>query len=449
MTRTPETSPASNTEDLSIPVVNQMPHLSPEEASLLAKHFEVFSETTNKLVAAHQRLQEQITVLMEELEIKNQQLQSVNRELARKIEEEEEVREFLDRLIDSMESGLIAVDGNGRLTRMNRYATHLLESGPNLPATLSELLEDPNDDLSLPREKEDRRSRKGETRLKASSGKTLSVRYTAVPLEAPARDTDSGPGSLIVFEDLSEVRLLEEKVRRANRLAALGELAAGVAHELRNPLATMRGFLQLLPSEYQDPDFREECSTRLIGEIDRLARLTDELLEYSRPIETKKAPADLTLLVEEVIAEQREALTAAAIEVVGKPQSAQTIPLDRERMKQVLLNLVINARQAMPQGGKLEWRLDSVNEAWGEEGSEVPWVRLVLADTGQGIESRHMQSLFDPFFTTKAGGTGLGLAICNRIVEEHGGVIRAESQVGKGTRFSLYFPAPPVSGEDS
>jgi signal transduction histidine kinase len=448
MTRTPESSPIPKGEVPSNPVLDQLPHLSPEEAGLLAKHFEVFSETTNKLVSAHRRLQEQIKVLMEELEIKNQQLQRVNRELARKIEEEEEIREFLDRLIDSMESGLIAVDGNGCPTRMNRYASKLLDWGSNLPARLSDLLEDPHDELLTPRETEDRRSRKGETRLKTRNGKTLSVRYTAVPLEAALRDSETVPGSLIVFEDLSEVRLLEEKVRRANRLAALGELAAGVAHELRNPLATMRGFLQLLPTEYRDPDFREECSTRLIGEIDRLARLTDELLEYSRPIETQKAPADLKQLVEEVIAEQLEALSAAGVEVKGESEMANPIPLDRERMKQVLLNLVINARQAMPQGGRLEWRLDSTKEAWGQDGEEIPFIRLVLSDTGQGIESRHMDSLFDPFFTTKAGGTGLGLAICNRIVEEHGGVIRAESQVGKGTRFSLYFPTPSVSGED-
>jgi len=444
MTRTRETSISKHlpTQPEASFRYEDLPKLTPEENRLLAKHFEVFSETTNKLVAAHQHLQGQIKVLMEELERKNEQLEAVNRELARKIREEGEVREFLDRLIDSMHTGLVAVDSEGNLTRMNQAARRLLGWEERKPARIEDLLEK---DRASPLVWDGSHSsdpRSGEARLRKHESGTLLVRYSAVPITDPQRGADStGVGTLIVFEDLSRLRLLEEKVRRSDRLAALGELAAGVAHEMRNPLATMRGFLQLLPTEYEDAEFREECSTRLIQEIDRLSRLTDDLLELSRPIQLDDLSTDLREVVEEVLADQSEMLRTARIRVVGETQTLPSLPLDRERIKQVLLNLVINARQAMPEGGFMKWRLESRKEIWGE-GEKRPLACLSISDTGAGIESRHMDALFDPFFTTKAHGTGLGLAICHRIVEEHGGFIRVESEKGKGSTFTLYFPFP-------
>jgi two-component system, NtrC family, sensor histidine kinase AtoS len=426
--------------------LGSLPNLSPEENELLAKHFEAFSDTTNKLVAAHQRLQDQIKVLMGELERKNRQLEAVNQELANKIREEEEVRKFLDRLIDSMQTGLVALDPEGNLTRLNQSARSLLGWETDLPTRFEELLENETRNPLNLIVREGESSHSGETRLRKRDGEAVLVRYTAVPLAgAVAGEEPESTGALVVFEDLSQLRLLEEKVRRAGRLAALGELAAGVAHEMRNPLATMRGFLQLLPTEFEDPDFREECSTRLIREIDRLSRLTDELLELSRPIQTEHLETDLQEVLDEVLAENADAIRDADIEVDGEARDVPPLPLDRERIKQVLINLVVNACQAMPEGGELGWRLETREEIWGEEERKTLLARLSISDTGVGIESRAMDSLFDPFFTTKSHGTGLGLAICHRIVEEHGGVIRAESKAGKGSTFTLYFPVPSGS----
>jgi len=444
MTRTPDpVEPPAPPPSVSAPFqAAELPRLSPEEARLFARHFEVFSETTNKLVAAHQHLQAQITILMVELENKNQQLEAVNRELAHKMEETDRVRDFLDRLIDSMQTGLVALDGERRVFRMNRMARALLGWQSGFPTRFEALLA-PGSENPLPLDCSGR-SRSGETRLRKRGGEAALVKYTSVPLaENPSRPKGEPGGVLFVFEDLSQLKLLEEKVRRSNRLAALGELAAGVAHEVRNPLATIRGFLQLLPTEFGDPDFREECSTRLIREIDRLARLTDELLELSRPIRPDPSRTALRTIMEEVLNEQTPFLQEAAISVSGAAEEAPPLPLDQERVKQVLLNLVINARQAMPQGGRLEWRLENCREAWGPNDEPTPSVRLAIIDTGSGIEDRHLESLFDPFFTTKDHGTGLGLAICHRIIEEHGGVIRVASALGRGTTFTLYFP---VSG---
>ena len=448
MTKTTESPLESrNLTSLENPLrLGSLPNLSPEESELLARHFEVFSDTTNKLVAAHQRLQDQIKVLMVELERKNRQLEAVNDELANKIREEEEVRKFLDRLIDSMQTGLVALDQHGNLTRLNQSARCLLGWQSDLPTRFEELLETESENPLRLLVREGETSRSGETRLRKRDGDAVLVRYTAVPLAGSiAGEESSGAGVLVVFEDLSQLRLLEEKVRRTGRLAALGELAAGVAHEMRNPLATMRGFLQLLPTEFEDPDFREECSTRLIREIDRLSRLTDDLLELSRPIQTAHLKTDLKKVLEEVLAENADVIRDAGIKVDGDPQDVSPLPLDRERIKQVLINLVVNACQAMPEGGELRWKLDTHEEVWGEEERKTLLACLSISDTGVGIESRAMDSLFDPFFTTKSQGTGLGLAICHRIVEEHGGVIRAESKAGKGSTFTLYFPVPSES----
>jgi signal transduction histidine kinase len=284
--------------------------------------------------------------------------------------------------------------------------------------------------------------RSGEVRLRTRDGGTILVRFTAVPIAGSGHVQPEEPGSLFVFEDLSRLRLLEERVRRANRLTALGELAAGVAHEMRNPLATMRGFLQLLPTEYEDPAFREECSTRLIREIDRLARLTESLLELSRPIRPDDYRTDLGSLAREVLAEQREALLDEQVEVILDLAELPPLPLDRDRIKQVLLNLLINARQALTDQKRLEVSLESREELWGPGDQVTPLAVLSVKDNGVGIESRHLDKIFDPYFTTKDEGTGLGLALCHRIVEEHGGVIRVESAPGKGATFTLYFPVP-------
>lgn len=423
--------------------LGDLPKLSPEEAQLLSRHFEVFTETTNRLVAAHQHLQRQVCSLMEELEAKNRELEGVNQALARKILETEEVREFLDRVIDSMQSGLAAFDPDGNLTRINRSAREILGWVDDTPARFEDLVGsgDARPPLRVPLA--DGQPRSGEMRLRGRDGRSVLARFTAVPLTPGAEGEPGDCGTLLAFEDLSRLRLLEEKVRRSGRLAALGELAAGVAHEMRNPLATMRGFLQLLPTEFEDPEFREECSTRLIREIDRLARLTDSLLELSRPIRVEGVAVDLRELVEEVLAEQKEALRAEGIEVSREFKETPPPQLDRDRIKQVLLNLVLNARQAISGEGRIHVRLGTRREAWGADERETLLAFLTVQDNGRGIEAGHLESIFDPFFTTKDGGTGLGLALCHRIVEEHGGAIRVESEVGRGSAFTLYFPLEP------
>jgi signal transduction histidine kinase len=442
MTNLPELEPENSApEEERLPFrVEDLPHLSAEEAQLLSRHFEVFNETTNKLVAAHQVLQRYIQALMSELELKNQELERVNRELATKVDETERVREFLDRVIDSMHTGLVAVDQYCRLTRMNRAARLMLGWGDTLPEKFDGLLAEGVQNPILMVQDSDSESREGEIRLCTASSETVLVRYSAVPIRQDIHNDESGDGFLFMFEDLSRLVLLEEKVRRSDRLAALGELAAGVAHETRNPLATIRGFLQLLPSEYEDPDFRQECSTRVIGEIDRLARLTDDLLELARPIRPEQCETDLHELIGEVLDELGELFSQNGVAREQSLVSIPLLPLDRDRIKQVLLNLVINAVQAMPQGGQLKVRLLECEEEWEEKGETRPWVCLEIEDSGSGIESRYLDRIFDPFFTTKDHGTGLGLALCHRIIEEHGGVIRVASTPGKGTTFRLYFP---------
>lgn len=428
--------------------IEDLPNLSPEEYSLLSRHFEAFTETTNKLVTAHQYLQQQVCSLLEELERKNEELEKVNQELAHRMDEMDRVRRFTDSVIDSMLSGLIVLDGSGALKRMNRSARRLLglEEGPLTGGIKSLLAEGMKNPLAGFFESGER-SRSGETRLRKHEAGTFLVRYTAVPIAENSEAEPRDEGILLMFEDLSQVRLLEEKARRSDRLVGLEELATGVAHEMRNPLATMRGFLQLLPTEFEDPQFREECSTRLIREIDRLARLTDDLRELSRPIQPQQCETDLEDLIQEVVGEQQEILVENGIELAIDLEPLPLLHLDRDRIKQVLLNLVINARQAMPAGGRLDISMQGCKEKWEGDSDRKSLVRLSICDNGQGIENQNLDRIFDPFFTTKGQGTGLGLSLCHRIIEEHDGVIRVESSPGQGTKFDLFFPLPETSPE--
>jgi two-component system sensor histidine kinase HydH len=232
---------------------------------------------------------------------------------------------------------------------------------------------------------------------------------------------------------MTEIRRLEEEVARSRRLASLGSLAAGIAHEIRNPLSSIKGFATWFRERYRDNPEDRETAEVMIREVDRLNRVITQLLEFARPLTMHRIPTSLQAVI-------RHALKMVEGEAQAKRIAVETdlsaevgeIPLDADRMTQVLLNLFQNAIGAMEGGGVLRISLDRRDENG---------VRIIVADTGVGIPKEELPRVFDPYFTTRPSGTGLGLAIVHKIVEAHDGEVRLESEPGGGTTATLLLPA--------
>jgi two-component system sensor histidine kinase HydH len=259
-----------------------------------------------------------------------------------------------------------------------------------------------------------------------------------IPLEiGGGRLTDADGhdlGSILLFKDLSEVRTLRSEVSRNQRLATVGRLAAGVAHEIRNPLSSIKGFATYFRERYRENDQDAQTATILIQEVDRLNRVVGQLLEFSRPVSILPRPirpdrliADVAKLVEP----QAQAKNIAI--AVRHPADMPEVQLDADRLNQVLLNLFLNAIEAMDGGGVL-----TVQAA---ETSNASRLEIRVSDTGTGIRSEDLAHIFEPYFTTKPSGTGLGLAIAHNIIEAMGGEINVQSAPDTGTTFTLKLPA--------
>ena len=238
-------------------------------------------------------------------------------------------------------------------------------------------------------------------------------------------------GYLFLLRDMREIRRLQEQVRRNERLTALGNLAAGVAHEIRNPLSSIKGFATFLAGKVQGQD--KEAARAMVQETDRLNRVVSELLEFARPGEMRLRDEDVVQVVEQALRLAQADVKAKGVAVRFEQGGAlPRVPLDPERFIQALLNLFLNAVQAMDQGGTLRISVTSDPDAG--------IVALRIADTGHGMAAELLSDIFNPYFTTKSSGTGLGLAIVHRIVEAHGGEIKVESVVGQGTVFTIQLP---------
>lgn len=232
-----------------------------------------------------------------------------------------------------------------------------------------------------------------------------------------------------------ELQESQEHLRRAERLSALGEIAAGLAHELRNPLAGLRGALDIVASRLQPGTPEAEFAQVARTELERLSRLLDEFLAYARPRPPRLEPAGLQSVVDRVVALLgTEAERRGVRLVVDGPGRDSSVVIDAEQMTQVLFNVVLNAIQASPEGGRV------TISRWTANGQAM----LCVEDEGPGIAPEHMARIFEPFFTTKHRGTGLGLAVSQRIVAAHGGTIELERRVPRGTSVRIRLPLGTV-----
>lgn len=247
-------------------------------------------------------------------------------------------------------------------------------------------------------------------------------------------------GTIVLLRDIRHRKELEEDLKRADRLAMLGTLAAGLAHEIRNPLGGIRGAAQMLQRSPGESELIRNYTDIMIREVDRVNKLIEQLLDLSRPADLTLAPVNIHELLDEVLLLEGQVAGAERIKI--KKFFDPSLPLirgDRAPLTQVLINLVKNAIQAMEGHGTLtvstRLETDYHFRSHGEAPNRLIWVDIT--DEGKGIAEEELPQIFSPFFTTKNNGTGLGLAVSYRIIKEHGGLIRVDSEVGKGSTFKV------------
>jgi signal transduction histidine kinase len=244
-------------------------------------------------------------------------------------------------------------------------------------------------------------------------------------------------GALAIFQDITQIKALEEKLRQADRLAALGTLSAGLAHEIKNPLSAIKTFVQLLPQKIGNPSFMEKFDITVPREIDRINHLVEDLLELTRKRVRPLVDLEVDHLIHQVIDLHGEELTRRQI-AFQDHLNKTTLPVrgDVETLYRAFSNLIINAIQAMPNGGTL-----SISSELGSSSSSL---EITFRDTGTGMDESTAKNIFNPFFTTKDKGVGLGLALTRKIIEDHRGTIEVVSEKGIGTTFTIHLPVVKV-----
>jgi PAS domain S-box-containing protein len=284
-----------------------------------------------------------------------------------------------------------------------------------------------------------------ESAIELVGGRCVPVSLQTAPLHTPGGDLR---GAVAVLRDLTRLKTLEAEVRRGERLAALGQMALALAHEIRNPLSAIRGVAQLLQGELGPGPYAEHLAV-MLAEIDRVNRVMEALLDLGRPMRFVFAAVNLHELLERVCLLAEPAAAAHEVQLVRRyDPSLPALWADADRLVQVFQNLVQNGIEAMPGGGRLTLvtRM-STDPLYGKidlGAGPRPLVEVLVSDEGDGIPEPLRDRVFDPFVTTKPRGLGLGLALAHRIVEEHRGALRVRSTPGKGSTFACYLPTAPA-----
>jgi PAS domain S-box-containing protein len=357
---------------------------------------------------------------------------------------------YNETLLQNLTSGVIAAGTDGRITVFNNEAGQITGLNPKerldrsvgeLPLDLAEPL------VATLRTGESQQD--CEITLHVDAGEII-IRASTSIFHGQDKQV---LGALMVLTDVTAIKRLELQIRRSDRLASLGTLSAGMAHEIKNPLVSLKTFAQLLPERYQDSDFRDTFSNLIGHEIDRIDSLVNQLLRFARPAKPILKPLHAHEILEKALTLVGHRLYQKDIKLQRSWQAdADTIRGDADQLEQVFLNFFLNAMDAMKTQGELTVKTEvRADEQWvnprayanGESNGngQAPEALLIsIQDTGEGIKAEDIPHVFDPFFTTKDYGTGLGLSVVHGIVEEHGGQIEVESELQKGTVFHILLP---------
>jgi len=378
-------------------------------------------------------------------------LEKTNRELRQSLVEKEKISNYLKNILESLTSGVVAVNLDEEITLFNRAAENILGYKTNevLGRKYGVIMgQGVDQEMTLPVTLKSRKSHVNEEKeVLTKEGERIPLGFSTSLLT----DGDSNVrGAVEVFFDLSKLKDLEEEITRVRTLAALGEMAATVAHEVKNPLGGIRGFADLLDRDLEKDDPRRKSVEKIVEGVETLDKIVLSLLNYTKAIRLNLHQVEFVSFIDDVIKffETDLAREEKRLSIVREyPKRKLLCRMDPEQFRQVILNLLHNAAQAMPQGGKILIKVCEEGEGrratqaspriHGKgKRSEIPpkaGIVLKICDKGVGMSEATLSKLFTPFFTTKEHGTGLGLSTAKKIVEAHKGDIRVESKKGKGT----------------
>jgi two-component system, NtrC family, nitrogen regulation sensor histidine kinase GlnL len=394
------------------------------------------SDELGRLALAFNEMAAQLRQQRRDLEVADATLRQRFAELS-------DLKSYTDHILRSLMNGLVTLDLDGRVVTVNPAAELLtgcaastLTGRPatdafhHLPELRDLLLETLRTRVGVPQ---------ASLMLARTDGQSVPVEVTTTPLRGAE---GQALGVVAMLRDLTPVRQLEEQLRRSDRLAALGTLAAGLAHEIKNPLTSIMTFSRHVTRRFDDERFRQRFQSVVPRELERINAIVDGLLRLARPARLVLAPVHLPPLLDQALELYAHQIESRRIRVrrewaVGVPP----VPGDAEHLYQAFLNLIGNAIDAMDEGGgTLTVRLGWPQNAEGLGGALPDRLVVEVRDTGSGIKPEETPDVFNPFFTTKAGGTGLGLAIAHKIIEDHGGTVTFHSTPGQETVFAVTLP---------
>jgi len=355
-------------------------------------------------------------------------------------QELEDVKNFMESVIQSIGSGIIITGINDTVTYINKAGERILGYPKDevvgksfgifalreKQSIVHSLLNNP-DDLDTRKEGWMRRKDRMEFPVGFTINNHLSIRGETL-------------GKIVIFRDMTNVFKIQEEILRMDRLVSLGKLSSGIAHELRNPLAGIKTTAQALSEEMSKEDSRREYLNRITKEIDRLNDLLKTFFSFAKPQKLNLINCHVKDIINEIIPFLFKEIADQGIRFVETyhPQ-LPAIKVDKSQMYQVFLNLFLNAIQAMPNGGELKIEVNPT-VSYSQDGASQNFIKVVISDTGKGIPTNIIHRIFDPFFTTKSKGIGLGLSITYQIIKKHGGTIKVESKLEKGTSFIINLP---------
>lgn len=393
---------------------------------LLKQAFDSFREATAKFQEYYQILEERIKEL-------NLELDNKNRELEKNLKEKEEVSNYLTNIIESMATGIIAVDFDGKITRINHSIFKILNKKPskkNISALnlLKQIIKPETFNAIL--SSKFSKTYEFTKELKNKNGEPVIINT----IITPAVDSDGKIiGGLIIIEDVTRIKELEEQAARSTRLTAMGQMAASIAHEIRNPLGSIELFSSLLKKDLNDDKNKQLLTEHISTSVKRMNNIITNLLLFTKTQKISLKTLNLKRLIDETInytidmapdkkINVRRDYTISNAEIQGDP----------DLLKQVFLNLFLNSIQAVEtiDKPKLEVNLSENNNK----------IFVTIKDNGCGIPEDKIKSIFDPFFTLKDKGTGLGLSIAHNIIIAHNGTITVKSKQGKGAEFLIELP---------
>jgi PAS domain S-box-containing protein len=404
-----------------------------QEIQVLHKAFESFNEASQQLQGSYDKLQDRINEL-------DSQLADKNLELERNLNEKDKVKNNLNNILESLHNGVVVIDSDEKITAFNQAAGAIMNKSPGKcvgkklkDVFSSEFIESTFAPLIQTKEKNESLDRV----YYPEDNEKIDIRVSASPMKD---QKNKEVGTVLIVQDVTHLKRLEEEVHRNQRLTAMGEMAAGIAHEIRNPLGSIELFASLLRKDLEEDVDKQLLADHICSGVKNMDRIISSILLFAKSPEPSCQRCDINTMLEELLEFSSNIIYPENIKIVRKLGNKKLFCRgDTDLLKQVFLNFIRNAIQAMQEDGELvlKSREIGINKKGKKEGA---CIAISISDTGVGISPENIKKIFNPFFTTKARGTGLGMAIAYNIIKAHQGTIEVESHQNVGTTFTVKIP---------